>query len=83
MSRSRKKNPILGVASKSEKKDKQIMNRILRHKVNTVLKKTPIEELDNFIEPKKSEIIDIWDMSKDGKHRISKDSEYYAKSLRK
>jgi len=84
MTRSIKHNPICGIAvCKSEKKDKQIINRILRHKVRAVLKTKDLEELEEFLEPKKDEIMDKWSMGKDGKQRIEKDSPYYDKVTRK
>ena len=83
MSRSSRKHPICGIAAKSEKKDKRIINRILRHKVKAALKNKDIEELEEFIEPKKDEIMDVWGMAKDGKQRIEKDSPYYKEVLRK
>ena len=84
MTRSRKHNPICGIAvCKSEKKDKQIINRILRHKVKAVLKNNDLESLEEIIIPKKDEIMDKWSMGKDGKQRIEKDSLYYNKILRK
>jgi len=84
MTRSRKHNPICGIACcKSEKKDKQIINRILRHKVKATLKTSNLESLEEIIIPKKDEIMDKWSMGKDGKQRIEKDSPWYNKGVRK
>lgn len=84
MSRSRKKNPVTGIAmAKSEKQDKRIINRIIRHKVKATLKKKDLEELEEFLEPKKDEIMDRWSMAKDGKTRYEKNSPYYEKVIRK
>ncbi len=63
MSRSFKKSPVSGWTCKeSEKFDKQKYNRRLRKKNRTELKK------GSEIFSNKKEIIDIWNMSKDGKH---------------
>lgn len=84
MSRSRKKHPIIGVTTaKSEKFDKRLINRNIRHQVKRTLNNTPIEELDNFLEPKKNEIMDKWSIQKDGKIYIEKESENYKKAIRK
>ena len=84
MSRSRRKTPIVSwTTAKSEKEDKRIINRILRHKVKQTLKTKDIDELEEYIEPKKDEIMDVWNMSKDGKQRVEKDSPFYKKAMRK
>ena len=84
MSRSRKKHPICGITTaKSEKEDKRIMNRALRHKANSSLKNKDLEKLENYIELKKDEIMNVWSMAKDGRQRIRKSSEYYKKAMRK
>jgi hypothetical protein len=84
MSRSRKKHPITGfTCAKSEKENKRIMNRIIRHKVKTQFKTKDLEELEEFLEPKKDEVMDVWSMAKDGKQRFNKNDVYYKKSLRK
>lgn len=84
MSHSRKKTAITSfTTAKSEKEDKKIINRTIRHKIKTILKKKNIEELEEFIEPKKDEIMDVYDMAKDGKQRIDKNSEFYKKAIRK
>lgn len=83
MSRSRKKNPITGVTcAKSEKEDKRIINRNIRHKVKATFKTKNIEELEEFIEPKKDEIMDVWQMAKDGKMNY-KGTKWEEKALRK
>jgi len=84
MSRSRRKNPICAITcAKSEKQDKQIINRIIRHKVKAKFKTNDLEELSEFLEPKKDEIMNKWSMAKDGKQYIEKNSDYYKKVLRK
>ena len=84
MSRSKKHNPICAITcAKSEKQDKQIINRIIRRTVKAKLKTKDLEELEEFLEPKKDEIMDKWSMAKDGRQYIDKNSEYYKKVLRK
>jgi hypothetical protein len=62
MSRSYKKTPIFGHAGcKSEKKDKRISNKAQRRKNKERLDSGE----DTFLD--KKEVMDIWDMSKDGK----------------
>lgn len=83
MSRSRKKIPITGTTTaKSEKKDKRIINRILRHKVKATFKTKDLQELEEFLEPKKDEIMDVWNMSKDGKINW-KNTDFEKKASRK
>lgn len=77
MSRSRKKHPITGFTTcKSEKQDKRIYNRIIRHKVNAILKNEDLDELEDFIEPDKNEIMNRWSMGKDGKTRYTLNEEF-------
>jgi hypothetical protein len=86
MSHSRRKTPIIGFCGKggSEKKDKKIVNRRLRSKIKIILKQ-PLEKIEEAIIPKQDEMMDKWDMSKDGKGYIekTKDKEYYIKLMRK
>jgi hypothetical protein len=80
MSKSRKKHPIGGVTTaKSEKQDKRIINRRLRHISKQILKDNEVAA----IFPVKNDIMTKWDMSKDGKVRVDKSSKWYRKSLRK
>jgi len=87
MGKSYKKVPISGfTTARSEKEDKRILNRILRHKVKASLKSKDIEELEMFLEPKKDEVMDKWSMSKDGKKYYDnryKDKYWYKKMMRK
>ena len=83
MSRSRRHHAICGIScAKSEKQDKRIYNRILRHTIKQALKYKDTEELEGFVFPKKDEVMNIWSMAKDGKQRINKDSFFYNKCLR-
>lgn len=78
MSRSRRKNPICGVTTaKSEKWDKKKAHRKERRKVKQAL----IEDAEDM--PHKNEFYNPWNANKDGKQRISEDSDYYEKVLRK
>lgn len=85
MTRSFKKQPFAGITTaKSEKKDKQIVNRNLRRKVKQILKDIDdIEEKENILYLDKKDISDIWQFSKDGKYRVDKNSKFYKKTIRK
>jgi hypothetical protein len=63
MSRSRRKTPIFGHAGKSEKKDKQMANRIFRKKTKDEIAKGNYENLPFDI----NQALNVWSMSKDGK----------------
>ena len=82
MSRSRKKNPVGGITTaKSEKFDKRIINRIIRRKSKRLIE---IGDPENIVFPVKEEVMDIWDMQKDGKIRWNKkDGDWYEKAIRK
>jgi len=65
MSNSRRKTPICGITTAdSEKQDKRIANRKLRHAVKITLRKG-LEAL-----PVMKEVANIWGMDKDGKQRF-------------
>jgi hypothetical protein len=65
MSRSQKKTPTLGFSgSESEKKDKQMANRIFRRKAKQQVK-TGKEPVSNM-----NEIITTWEMAKDEKRYV-------------
>lgn len=76
MSRSRKKNPFSGHGD-SEKWDKRKNNRRLRRKAKVAL------EQDKEILPIMKEVSNPWNMNKDGKSRLNKDSDWYEKEMRK
>lgn len=83
MSHSYKKNPIVGcTTAKSEKKDKRIVNRKVRHKVNQATK-YPSKFSENELHLNVKDVSDVWDFAKDGKHRIDKNSKFYKKAIRK
>ncbi len=78
MSRSRKKNPIVTYTScKSQKKSKRQCNkrfrRIVRHRIHEDT------ELPIYLK----EVMDVWSMEGDGKHRLSFDNPQYFKAIRK
>jgi hypothetical protein len=78
MSRSYKHTNISGITtSKSEKQEKRKFNRRFRHIADRKLK----NEMEDYIEPDKNEIDDIWSFSKDGKWRF--DPKKYPKGMRK
>ena len=76
MSRSRKKNPFSGHGDR-EKWDKRKNNRRLRRKAKVAL------EQDKEILPIMKEVSNPWNMNKDGKSRLNKDSDWYEKEMRK
>jgi hypothetical protein len=63
MSRSRRKTPIGGHASESEKQDKRKANRKFRRREKNMIKKGNYDNLPVNM----NEIINVWDMGKDGK----------------
>jgi hypothetical protein len=82
MSRSRRKTPISGITvAESEKKDKQIANRRLRHRVRSALA-TGAEVL-----PERREVSNVWSFDKDGKHwwdrKKDRAEPWYARMWRK
>ena len=81
MTHSRRKTPICGNGGGSEKKDKIILHRRLRRIAKVMLKKLN----EDFMEPKKNEILNLWDMRKDGKSWFGSfgDEEYKEKLMRK
>ncbi len=63
MSRSKRTKPIFGnTTSHSEKEDKKIWHRKLRH-----ISKQKLKDLEPSF-PDRKEVSDPWDMAKDGKH---------------
>ena len=87
MGKSFKKHPFTGVTTaKSEKKDKRITNKKVRHKVkqtlNYIKNEEEIEENIKLYLDKK-DVSDVWSFAKDGKSRIDKSSRFYKKAIRK
>lgn len=77
MSRSRKKHPFSGNGGDSEKFDKRKNNRRLRRKSKVAL------EQGKEILPIMREVSNPWDMAKDGKSRLDKNSDWYKREMRK
>jgi protocatechuate 3,4-dioxygenase beta subunit len=67
MSRSRRKKPILGAAGYSERSDKKMWHRRFRAHENSLLRGKFID-YDAMVMPVPREIIDVWNMAKDGKY---------------
>lgn len=64
MSNSYRKTPISGITiAESEKQDKNLANRKERRIIRQILAYSP----EDGVFPQKREIINVWDMSKDGK----------------
>lgn len=72
MSRSYRKNPIIGNAGTSEKHDKVHAHRKTRKQIRDHITAThgDLELLEEIMMPKEDEISDPWTSSKDGKTYI-------------
>lgn len=72
MSRSYRKNPIIGNAGTSEKCDKVHAHRKTRKQIRDTITSThgDLELLEEIMMPKEDEISDSWTSSKDGKTYI-------------
>ena len=72
MSRSYRKNPIIGNAGISEKYDKVHAHRKTRKQIKDHITAThgDLESLEEIMMPKEDEISDPWTSSKDGKTYI-------------
>lgn len=68
MSRSKRKNLIVGIAGRSEKKDKKLWHKKWRTKTRQALKLENYEEVDSLSDERT--VSNPWSMSKDGKHYI-------------
>ena len=69
MARSRRKTPVVGIASaRSEKADKVAAHRKERRKVRVALERSPQADLL----PHTREVSNPWTMAKDGKHYVGK-----------
>lgn len=83
MSRSRRKNPIIGMCGSrhhtSEKEDKRFFNRKMRHRNKRLLETA--DDYDDLVFAHKDEVEDVWGFSKDGKQRI--DPKKFPKEMRK
>ena len=81
MSRSFRKNPIVGVAGDSDKRDKQSCNRKNRRWISSFLSTIGLEnfEEEDYSLPLHKESGNVWNWSKDGKMRLFKDLFTYYK----
>ncbi|MES2041286.1 MAG: hypothetical protein V4495_26000 [Pseudomonadota bacterium] len=71
MSRSYRKQPIMGIAvCSSERNDKQLWHRRWRATERMAISKLTPELLDNHITSSRFEVSNVWAMGKDG-HRYS------------
>jgi len=72
MSRSYKKNPIIGNAGTSEKYDKVHAHRKTRKQIRDHITAThgDLELLEEMLMPNEEEVSDTWTMTKDGKRYI-------------
>lgn len=72
MSRSYRKNPIIGNAGTSEKYDKVHAHRKTRKQIRDHITATHgnLDLLEEILMPKEEEISDDWTMAKDGKRYI-------------
>jgi hypothetical protein len=80
MSRSFRKNPIIGIGASSDKEYKRLANRKLRRLTHESLR---CSDLENEIFPVQREVSDVWGMAKDGKRRFDPADPENAKDLRK
>jgi len=81
MSRSRRKNPFIGIAGDSDKQDKRKANRKLRRVVKETLHMQDADDIENL--PTAKEVSNVWSFTKDGKWRLDPDDEWTEKSMRK
>ena len=65
MSRSRRKNPIRGLAADSDKDWKKMINRSLRRRTHMALSRCP--DFGDLVLPVLNDIANAWDSPKDGK----------------
>ena len=73
MARSRKKNPVVTYIGTSQRRGKQMCNRMFRRVSKTALLR------DKLLPVSLREVLDEWDLGGDGKHRIHRDDNYYKK----
>ena len=88
MTRSRKHTPIFGMTcAKSEKSDKILMHKKIRRISKKLLKELDEIDCDSVIFPIEDEVMNQWNMAKDGKGYYSpykeSEKEWYKKGMRK
>lgn len=77
MSRSHKKNPIMGFTTcSSERQDKKTWHRRWRASERTLFNSTPFDELDVYLPVLEKQVSDVWLMGKDGKQYWSIREQY-------
>lgn len=82
MGKSLRKNPISGITcARSEKKDKRLCNRILRHRNKIVVRPLDEENIEGHVFDIKDDAMNKYCMDKDGKRWI--DPKKYPKVKRK
>lgn len=68
MSRSYRKNPIMGITTcSSERQDKKIWHQRLRARERTAISSTSFEDLDSYVPISEKVVSNTWQMGKDGK----------------
>ncbi|HIF0227007.1 TPA: hypothetical protein ACXYKD_003983 [Legionella anisa] len=68
MSRSYRKNPIIGITTcRSERQDKKIWHKRWRARERTGLASTSLQNFDSYLPLLENEISNTWQMGKDGK----------------
>lgn len=77
MGRSYKKNPVVNYVGQSQKRGKQMCNRMFRRISKATLWS------DKLLPVRPREILNEWDLGGDGKHRILPTEDYYIQSFRK
>jgi hypothetical protein len=75
MSRSVRKQPISpNTTCRSEKVDKQIWHKSWRRRERVALaRRHPLETFEDHLSAKKEEVVNVWDMGKDGRKYTSID----------
>ncbi|MGQ3891197.1 hypothetical protein [Legionella sp. CNM-4043-24] len=79
MSRSHRKNPIMGITTcASERQDKKIWHQRWRARERTSLNRISFEDLDSYLPLSEKEVSNVWQMGKDGKQYWSIQSQVIA-----
>lgn len=72
MSRSYRKNPIIGITTcRSERQDKKIWHKRWRARERTGLTSIPFQNFDAYLPVLEKEVSNPWQMGKDGKQHWS------------
>lgn len=81
MSRSYRHSPFTGICSHSDKPGKTLANQRLRSRQRDAIK--GCRDFENLIVPLLREVSNVYSFPKDGKMRIKKTWEDYARMMRK